>query len=112
MAILREWRAEIRRELADEYVEYVERTGIAAYRETPGNLWAGVAVRDLDDQRTEIVTLSLWVSLDAIAAFAGEPIDRARYFPEDDRFLLTRPERVQHYRYRGAGLPSAGAASA
>ena len=97
--ILREWRAEIRRALADEYVSYVEATGLAAYRATPGNVWAGIAVRDLDADRTEIVTLSAWESMDAIRAFAGDDVERARYFPEDDRFLLTRPETVQHYRY-------------
>jgi heme-degrading monooxygenase HmoA len=95
--ILREWRAEIRRALRDEYVAYVRDTGLAAYRATPGNQGAWVATRDLDADRTEIVTLSLWDSTDAIRAFAGEPIDTARYYPEDDRFLLTRPELVLHY---------------
>ena len=57
-----------------------------------------VAVRDIDESRSEIVTLSWWTSLDAIRAFAGEPPDRARYFPEDHEYLLTRPDHVQHYR--------------
>ena len=97
MTILREWRAEIRRELKSEYVGYVNVTGIAAYRALPGNLGATIATRDLDPDRSEIVTLSWWVNEDAIKAFAGNDIDRARYFPEDDRFLLTRPDRVSHY---------------
>jgi len=25
------------------------------------------------------------------------PPDRARYFPEDSKYLLTRPDRVMHY---------------
>jgi hypothetical protein len=58
MIILREWRAEIRRELKREYVEYVSSTGLTDYRRTPGNLGAVIAVRDLDNERTEIVTLS------------------------------------------------------
>jgi heme-degrading monooxygenase HmoA len=98
MSILREWRAEIRRATSDAYVEYVRATGIAEYRRTPGNLGAVVAVRDIDETRSEIVTLSWWVSLDAIRAFAGEPAERARYFPEDSQYLLTRPDYVQHYR--------------
>jgi heme-degrading monooxygenase HmoA len=95
--ILREWRAEIRRPLRDEYVAYVRDTGLAGYRATPGNRGAWVAVRDLDENRTEIVTLSLWESIDAIRAFAGDPPDIARYYPADDRYLLTRPETVLHY---------------
>ena len=97
MVVLREWRAEIRRELKPEYVEYVCRTGVAQYRASPGNLGAVVATRDLDEERSEIVTLSWWTDSKAIEAFAGEDISLARYFPEDDRFLLTRPQRVQHY---------------
>jgi heme-degrading monooxygenase HmoA len=88
MAILREWRAEIRRPKKAAYVEYVRATGIAGYRATPGNLGAAVAVRDLDADRSEIVTLSWWTSLDAIRAFAGDPSaistsnsrDRRQYF--------------------------------
>jgi len=101
MAILREWRAEIRRDKRDEYVAYVRSTGIAGYRSTPGNLGAVVAVRDIDGKRSEIVTLSWWSSWDAIRAFAGEDPGRARYYPEDDKYLLTRPETVHHYEYWG-----------
>ena len=98
MSILREWRAEIHRATSNAYMDYVRATGIAEYRRTPGNLGAVVAVRDIDATRSEVVTLSWWTSLDAIRGFAGEPPDRARYFPEDDRYLLTRPDHVRHYR--------------
>ena len=97
MPVLREWRAEIRRALKDEYVQYVKATGLASYLRTPGNLGASIAVRDLDSVRSEIVTLSWWTDTEAIRAFAGADIGRARYYPEDDRFLLTRPEDVHHY---------------
>src|SRR5579883_1335101 len=72
MAILREWRAEIRRELKTEYVEYVTTTGLAGYRSVDGNLGAAIAVRDLDAHRSEIVTLSWWKDEASIQAFAGE----------------------------------------
>lgn len=97
MPVLREWRAEIRRSKRDAYVEYVRGTGIAGYRSTPGNLGAVVAVRDIDAERSEIVTLSWWTSVDAIRAFAGDPVDQARYYPADTEFLLTRPDKVLHY---------------
>ena len=95
--VMREWRAEIRRELKAEYVEYVMSTGILEYLRTPGNLGATLAVRDLDAERSEMVTLSWWTDREAIVGFAGADIGRAHYYPEDDRFLLTRPETVQHY---------------
>jgi heme-degrading monooxygenase HmoA len=97
VAVLREWRAEIKRALKDEYVHYVKATGLAAYLRTPGNLGASVGVRDLDSERSEIVTLSWWSDTEAIKAFAGADYGRSRYFPEDEHFLLTRPEHVHHY---------------
>jgi heme-degrading monooxygenase HmoA len=103
MSILREWRAEIRRETSAAYVEYVRDTGIAEYRRTPGNLGAVVAVRDIDETRSEIVTLSWWTSLDAIRTFAGDPPDRARYFPEDSQYLLTHPDYARHYQSSDIG---------
>lgn len=104
MPILREWRAEIRRERRDEYVEYVTATGIAHYRKTSGNLGAAIATRDLDTRRSEIVVLSWWTDREVIRAFAGDDIGVARYYPEDDAFLLTRPATVQHYDVKEFGL--------
>jgi hypothetical protein len=51
----------------------------------------------------EIVTLSFWDSVRAIEAFAGDDIDRAVYYPEDDRYLLERDPRVTHYEVPDAG---------
>ncbi|MEO7208253.1 MAG: hypothetical protein ABI356_01535 [Steroidobacteraceae bacterium] len=97
MPIMREWRAEVRLALKDEYVAYVRATGIVSYKQTPGNLGAIVATRDIDAERTEILTLSWWQDEASIKAFAGSNISRARYYPEDDRYLLTRPATVAHY---------------
>ncbi|HEY6770673.1 MAG TPA: hypothetical protein VI386_38505, partial [Candidatus Sulfotelmatobacter sp.] len=88
---------EVRRALKDEYVAYVKATGISSYKQTPGNLGAIVATRDIDAERAEILTLSWWQDEASIKAFAGSDISRARYYPEDERFLLTQPETVQHY---------------
>ena len=101
MAILREWRAEIRRAQSDEYVSYVRSTGLRDYRQTAGNQGALIAVREIDAERTEVVTLSLWSSWEAIRAFAGDPPDQARYYPKDDQYLLTRPKTVKHYEAHG-----------
>ena len=36
-------------------------------------------------------------STQAIAAFAGPDPDRAVFYPDDDRFLVERGERVDHF---------------
>ena len=52
---------------------------------------------DARDGRTEIVTLSFWVSEDAIRAFAGDDIAQAVFYPDDDRYLVDREATVTHY---------------
>ncbi|GAA1957771.1 hypothetical protein [Microbacterium deminutum] len=52
--IVRMWRGSVRTEDADEYVAYIERTGMTEYRETPGNLDAWMLTRDLGDGTTEM----------------------------------------------------------
>ncbi|MFL0565972.1 hypothetical protein ACH0CG_09430 [Microbacterium sp. 179-I 1D1 NHS] len=96
--VVRMWSGVVRTEDRDAYADYVERTGMSAYRSTPGNLDAWLLTRDLGDGRTEVTTVSRWESLDAIAAFAGDDIEQAVFYPEDDEYLVERDERVRHYR--------------
>ena len=95
--IARMWRGWVRTERIDEYVEIVERTGMAGYRATAGNRGAQLLMRDLGGGRTELITLSWWSDLDAIRAFAGSDIEVAKYYPEDDEFLLDRETTVAHF---------------
>jgi heme-degrading monooxygenase HmoA len=102
--ILRRWAAKIRTADAGTYRDYISGTGGSDYTNTPGNRGYRMLMRDLDDGTTEVVTESLWESLDAIKAFAGDDITLARYYPEDDRFLLERPAHVSHYRIVDRGF--------
>ena len=94
--IARMWRGVVRRQDADEYAEYIKKTGMAEYRSTPGNQGAWMLRRD-DGDRSEIITFSLWDSRDSIRAFAGEDIEQAVFYPDDDRFLIERDPSVRHY---------------
>ena len=94
--IARMWRGVVRRQDADEYAEYIKKTGMAEYRSTPGNQGAWMLRRD-DGDRSEIITFSLWDSRDSIRAFAGEDIEQAVFYPDDDRFLIERDLSVRHY---------------
>ena len=94
--IARLWRGVVRAEDADEYAAYVQDTGIESYKQTPGNQGAWL-LRRPDGDREEIVTLSFWDSVQAIETFAGQDIDRAVYYPEDERYLLERDRHVLHY---------------
>ena len=102
--ILRKWSALIRTADEAEYVRYVEETGLEGYAATPGNLGFQLLLRTLGDGRSEVTTVSWWTDRTAVAGFAGDDPEKARYYPEDDRFLLTRPETVEHHRVMLDGI--------
>ena len=94
--IARVWRGRVHSGMLDEYRAYIARTGLADYRATPGNQGAWMFTREREGFG-EVITLSLWDREESIAAFAGDDVALARYYPEDRRFLLDFPERVEHY---------------
>ena len=94
--IARFWSGAVRRADADAYADYIRATGFAEYGQTAGNRGAWMLRRDAGD-RTEFVTLSMWDSVDAIKAFAGEDIEAAVLYPEDERYLIDGASSVEHY---------------
>ena len=94
--IARTWTGVVRRADADAYADYIRETGFAEYGRTAGNRGAWMLRRD-DGERTEFVTLSMWESVDAIKAFAGEDIEAAVLYPEDERYLVGGASSVVHY---------------
>ena len=94
--IARLWEGSTRASDAERYLEYLRRTGLADYEATPGS--EGVLVlRRVEGARADFLLVSLWESEAAIRSFAGEPIERARFYPEDDAFLVRREETVRHF---------------
>jgi heme-degrading monooxygenase HmoA len=94
--IARIWRGAVRSEDGDACARYIEGTGLKAYGATPGNRGAWMLRRDLGEL-TEFLTFTLWESLDAVKAFAGDDYETAVFYPEDERFLVERDERCTHY---------------
>ena len=94
--IARLWTGRTKAEDYDTYLAYLEESGVAALHATPGN--RGVMVlRRLHGDQAEFSVMSFWDSLDDVMAFAGQDVDAARYFPEDERFLLDFPPRLKHF---------------
>jgi heme-degrading monooxygenase HmoA len=95
--IVRMWRGWVLTDRADEYADYINRTGMAEYRQTPGNIDAQMWIRALGDGRSEVVTVSWWESLDVIKGFAGDDISKAVLYPEDAQYLIGHEETVTHF---------------
>lgn len=81
---------------ADEYVEYLNKTGLPDYAATEGN--RGVyLLRNIEGDQAHFITLTFWDSRQAIEKFAGAEIEKAKYYPDDAKFLLEFEPFVQHY---------------
>jgi len=96
--LARIWHGVTAAEKADEYLDYLNQTGVPDYLATPGNRGA-FTLRRVEGGRAHFLTISLWDSLESIKGFAGEDYERARYYPEDPNFLLEFEQKVQHYEY-------------
>ncbi|MGQ0714652.1 MAG: antibiotic biosynthesis monooxygenase [Gemmatimonadaceae bacterium] len=93
--IARTWHGRVAMAKADAYQAFLEETGLADYATTPG--YRGVLVtRRAEGDVTHFVLTSLWDSLDAIRGFAGDDVTRARYYDEDDDFLIEKEPFVTH----------------
>lgn len=94
--IARIWRGITPRDMADEYLAYLEETGLKDYAATPGNRGMTV-LRRSQGEHCEIMLVSLWDSMDAVRAFAGENPDKSVYYPKDSTYLLDMEPLVRHY---------------
>lgn len=104
--IARMWRGTTISDDAERYAAYLDATGVASCRSTPGNRGVVVLSRTAGD-RTEFTFISFWEDEAAIRAFAGPDLDAAVFYPEDDRFLVERETRVAHWEVRTDTPPRA-----
>jgi heme-degrading monooxygenase HmoA len=95
--IARMWHGVTAAERADEYLDYLNETGVPDYRETVGNRGVYVLRRIEGDNKAHFLTVSFWGSIEEVKAFAGPDPEKARYYPEDETFLLDFEPQVKHY---------------
>ena len=98
--IVRMWHGRVPSEKARAYREFLNARAIPDYQSTPGNLSAYILERP-EGGVTHFITMTFWESLDAIRAFTGEDVEAAKYYPEDQDFLLEFEPTVVHYEVVG-----------
>jgi heme-degrading monooxygenase HmoA len=94
--IARTWRGATAAHDADAYLDYLHQTGLAEYRKVDRNRGV-LALRRIVEDRAEFLLVSLWDSEESIRQFAGDEIEKAVFYPEDERFLVDRDNHVVHY---------------
>lgn len=81
---------------ADEYVEFLHQSGVRDYQATEGNRGVHL-LRRIEGDQAHFLILTFWDSVESIRIFAGEEYEKARYYPEDEEYLLEFEETVTHY---------------
>jgi hypothetical protein len=54
-------------------------------------------VRKIGSDLAVFLFISFWESMDAVKNYAGNDIDGAHYFPEDLKYVIDPPKKVEHY---------------
>ena len=93
--ITRIWHGRTRAEHADEYLEFLEATGVVDYKSVAGNLSVEIW-REMDGEVCYFWTVTKWDGIDSIKLFAGNDYEKAKYYPEDSKFLLEFEPTVRH----------------
>ena len=94
--ISRHWKGVARREHAEAYVRHLLDDTFPHLRGIAGFVRATILRREVEEG-TEFQIVSLWESLDAIRAFAGEHLDVAVVPADVQAMMVGYDRRVQHY---------------
>lgn len=103
--IVRVWHGRTSLQKAAEYAAFLVRRAIPDYRAVEGNLGAFVLQRP-EEHVAHFLTVSLWSSVEAIKRFAGEDYELAKYYDEDENYLLEFETKVRHYDVAGGDYVS------
>jgi heme-degrading monooxygenase HmoA len=94
--IARIWHGATPAAKADEYLDLMRRIAIPDYRTIRGNKGA-YALRRIEGDTAHFLMLTFWESEDAIRAFAGNDITKAKYYDFDKDFLIELEPSSTHY---------------
>ena len=104
--ITRIWHGMTKKVDADIYLMYIRETGLKDYTSISGNISAKI-LRRIENDICHFYTLTEWDNIESIKQFAGEDYEKARYYPEDNKYLLEFEENVTHYEtYTSSGSGS------
>ncbi len=99
---MRIWHGRVPTSKADAYRAFLNDRAIPDYKSVEGNRGVYILERR-EGAVTHFLTLTFWESWEAVRRFAGEDVEAAKYYPEDEEFLLEFEPRVVHYEVVGQG---------
>lgn len=99
------WHGRVPLSRKEAYRAFLNARAIPDYRGTPGNRAVFILERE-EGGVAHFTTLTFWEDFEAIRRFAGEPVETAKYYPEDRDFLLEFEPAVAHWEVVGQAGPS------
>ena len=69
---------------------------IPDYKQTKGFFKLSF-LRRVDAEFAYFKLVTFWENMEVIQNFAGADYEKAKYYPEDQQYLLEFPEKVMHY---------------
>lgn len=102
--IAREWKARCPAHHLKGFIDYLYQTGVKDTAMTPGFRGAQIFTRELE-QAAEVTLITFWEDLQSVSGFAGDDIETARLYPEDEAYELEPDTFVRHYQVVGAKMP-------
>jgi len=94
--VVRQWTGIVKSGKADDYVAHLQRETLPALARIAGFVSASILKREVDEG-TEFQVVSVWRSLDAIKAFAGDDVTRAVVPPAAQALMVRYDDRAIHY---------------
>ena len=76
---------------ADEYAEFMKERAVPDYSSVDG-LKKLVFLKDVKADVAHFLLVTHWDSMESVKKFAGENPEKAKYYPEDDEYLLEKEE--------------------
>ena len=76
---------------ADEYAELMKERAVPDYSSVDG-LKKLVFLKDVKADVAHFLLVTHWDSMESVKKFAGENPEKAKYYPEDDEYLLEKEE--------------------
>lgn len=94
--IARIWHGKTNKEDFEKYSLFLTDVAIPDYKKTPG--FKSLAfLRNIRGSEAHFKLITYWENMEVIKNFAGEDLEKAKYYPEDNDFLLEFEEEVEHY---------------
>jgi uncharacterized damage-inducible protein DinB/heme-degrading monooxygenase HmoA len=95
--ITRIWHGKIKTAQERMYTKYITDTGIKDYLNTAGNMGVQI-LQKTEGDITHVYTVTQWKDMKSIEAFAGKDLEKAKYYEEDEKYLLDAEDYVTHYK--------------